>query len=102
MFLKKFKKVFILSILTLFSIPNSIFAYSDYILVGGQNIGIELQAKGIMIVGLYKVNDNYPARDSGLEVGDMIISINDSPVASVEDMVEKIDKCENKDSIKIK
>lgn len=102
MFLKKFKKVFILSVLTLFSIPNSILAYSDYILVGGQNIGIELQAKGIMIVGLYKVNNNYPARDSGLEVGDMIVSINDSPVATVKEMVEKINKIENKENIKIK
>lgn len=102
MFLKKIKKIFILSILTLFSIPNSILAYSDYILIGGQNIGIELQAKGIMIVGLYKVNDIYPARDSGLEVGDIIISINDNSITSIEEMVDKIDKIENKENIKIK
>lgn len=102
MFFKKFKKVFILSVLTLFSIPFSVQAYSEYISIGGQNIGIELQAKGVMIVGLYKVNDNYPARDAGLEVGDIIISINGDSIATIEEMVDKIENSQNKENIKIK
>lgn len=102
MFLKKFKKVFILNILTLFIMPFSVFAYSDYIVVGGENIGIELKSKGVMIVGLYKVNDVFPAKEAGLEIGDIIDEINGTTVSSIEEMVELIEKEKNKNEINIK
>ena len=55
MFFKKLKKTFIFGLLSLFIIPTSVFAYSEYVIPGGENIGIEINAKGVMIVGLYKV-----------------------------------------------
>ena len=102
MFLKKFKKVFILSILTLFIMPFSVFAYSDHIVVGGENIGIELKSKGVMIVGLYKVNDVFPAKEAGLEIGDIIDEINGTTISSIEEMVELIEKEKNKNEVNIK
>ncbi len=102
MFFKKFKKSFILSLLTLFIMPFSVFAYSDYIAIGGENIGIELQAKGVMIVGLYKVNNTYPAKEAGLEVGDTIVEINDKEVVSIDEMVSIIKNIDNKASVSIK
>lgn len=102
MFFKKNKKSFILSLLTLFIIPFSVFAYSDYVIVGGENIGIELQSKGVMIVGLYKVNNTYPAKEANLEIGDTIVEINDTKISSINEMVSLIEKLENKDSIRIK
>ena len=102
MFFKKNKKSFILSLLALFIMPFSVFAYSDYVVVGGENIGIELQAKGVMIVGLYKVNDTYPAKEANLEVGDTIVEINGTKISSINEMVSLIEKTKNKDSIEIK
>lgn len=90
MFFKNFKKTFIIGLLSLFIIPTSVFAYSDYIIPGGENIGIEINAKGVMIVGLYKVNDSYPATEAGLQVGDMITSVDGESVTSINEMVEKI------------
>ena len=40
MFLKKFKKVFILSILTLFIMPFSVFAYYPILIVTGSIAGL--------------------------------------------------------------
>lgn len=102
MFFKKNKKSFILSLLALFIMPFSVFAYSDYVVVGGENIGIELQSKGVMIVGLYKVNDTYPAKEANLEVGDTIVEINGTKISSINEMVSLIEKIKNKDSIEIK
>ena len=90
MFLKKFKKTCLCLLLSLFIMPSCILAYSDYVIVGGENIGIELNAKGIMVVGVYKVGDNYPASEAGIKVGDIITSINDEQVNNINELSEKI------------
>lgn len=90
MFLKKLKKSFILLFLSLFIMPITIAAYSDKLIVGGQNIGIELNASGVIVVGLYEVNGEYPARDAGLKIGDVITSINNEKCSTITDMVTSI------------
>lgn len=100
MFLKKLKKTCLCLLLSLFIMPSCILAYSDYIIAGGENIGIELNAKGIMVVGVYKVGDNYPATEAGIKVGDMITSINDQTVNNVNDLTKKINS-RIEDTIKI-
>ena len=101
MFFKKFKKTLIAILLALYIMPSYAFAYSDYIVAGGKNIGMELNAEGIIIVGLYKVDNSYPAGDAGLKIGDIITSINEKPVSSINEMVDQIDKSSNKNDIKI-
>lgn len=101
MFFKKFKKTLIAILLTLYIMPSYAFAYSDYIVAGGKNIGMELNAEGIIIVGLYKVDNSYPAGDAGLKIGDIITSINEIPVSSINEMVDQIDKSSDKNDIKI-
>lgn len=92
MFFKNFKKTCIAILLTLLIIPSCAFAYSDYIIAGGENIGIELNSKGVMVVGVYKVNNSYPAKDAGLKVGDVIVSINNQTINSIAELVENIDR----------
>ena len=58
MFFKNFRKTLVILLLTLFIMPISVFAYSDEVIVGGENIGIKLNSKGILIVGIYKINDD--------------------------------------------
>lgn len=100
MFFKKFKKTCLTLLLSLFIIPINVLAYSDYIIAGGENIGIELKAKGIMVVGVYKVGDNYPASEAGIQVGDIITSINDEVVGSISELSNKINT-RYEDNIKI-
>ncbi len=87
-------------LMLLLLIPFNIFAYSPYIYASGENIGIELKSKGITVMGLYKVDDVYPASIAGLEVGDIIFSIDDDEVFNVNDLVNKINDVTN-DTIKI-
>lgn len=78
--------------LLLLVIPLSTYAYSNKVVLGGQNIGIEVNSKGIMVVGFYKVNDSYIGKTSGIEIGDKIIRVSDTNVYSINDMVTAINK----------
>lgn len=84
------KKTFLSILLTILCIPIFAQAYSDYVIVGGENIGIELKANGVMVAGFYKVNDEYVARSAGLLVGDMITAINGQKVSSINDLTNNI------------
>lgn len=88
-------------VLSLFIIPINSLAYSDYIIAGGENIGIELNSVGIMIVGVYQVNDNYPATEAGLKVGDVITHINQTKVTTIDEMVKNIQNVANKNNVEI-
>ncbi|MDD2391549.1 MAG: SpoIVB peptidase [Bacilli bacterium] len=95
-----FKKTLSVILLLLFIIPYNVLAYSDYIIASGQNIGIEIKSKGVIVVGTYKVEDNDIALKSEIRVGDIIKTINGDPISTVDDLVKKINTVTN-DNIKI-
>jgi len=52
---------------------------------GGQSIGVTLQTKGVMVVGQAPVVDKtgrkvFPAKEAGIEVGDILLKINNQEV----------------------
>ncbi len=100
MFFKKTKKTLMILLLPLFIMPFPIFAYSDYIIAGGENIGIELNSKNVMVVGLYEVNGKNSASEAGIKVGDMITNVNGNNVTSIDDMVKEINNS-NKESVSL-
>ncbi len=66
------------------------------VVVGGHSIGVLLQSRGIMVVGYAPIVDNqggkiYPAREQGVEIGDLIIKINDQEVKTENDLARVID-----------
>lgn len=86
-------KKFILSLLTIYLfIPISVFAYSDYLIASGQNIGIELKSNYVLIVGSYKIKDYNVLTDTDLKIGDKIIKINNQEVTSIQEMQNQIDE----------
>lgn len=99
MFFKKIKNNFFLLLLSLFIIPNCVLAYSDYIIAGGENIGIELNSLGVIIVGTYNVNDSNPAKEAGLLTGDKIIKINNEKVDNISSMLNIIQEATDKENI---
>lgn len=102
MFFKKIKNNILLTLIfTLLIIPNYALAYSDYIVAGGENIGIELNSKGVIIVGTYEVNGINPAKEANLRAGDKIIKINNKDVINIEEMLKVIENSNNKSNVKI-
>ena len=86
-------KKFILSLLTIYLfIPISVFAYSDYLIASGQNIGVELKSDYVLIVGSYKIKNYNVLTDTNLKIGDKITKINNEKVTSIIDMQKIINK----------
>ena len=84
----KYIKVLIISIVLS---PILVLAYSENIIPGGENIGIEAHTEGIIVVGFYKVNGKYIGSDT-LNVGDTILKIEGVEVSSIKEMSNLIDK----------
>ena len=96
MILKNFKnKLLLLLLLTIVSIPISINAYSNNIVLGGDNIGIEIRSKGVLVVGFYNIGKNSPGKSAGLQKGDVITGVDDTVINSITDLSEVIDDSKN-------
>ena len=93
-------KLHIFFLLILFIIPINVFAYSKEIIPGGNTIGIEVNSKGVLVVGFYKVNDSYIGRLAGFEIGDKIIKLNDKEINTIDSMIDSINNT-NDNKIKI-
>ena len=96
----KLKKILLVLVLFLYSLPCA-YAYSDKLVVGGQNIGIEVKTKGVLVVGLYKVNNELVASTSGITKGDYITKVNDEEVNSINDFTTAIDNDDDKKDIDV-
>lgn len=94
-------KKFTLSLLLIYLLfPISVYAYSDYLIASGKNIGIELKSNNLIIVGSYDIDSYNVLKESELTVGDKIIAINDEKITSAENMQKIINKL-NTDKITI-
>lgn len=100
MILKKFKKLMVIFMITTFIMPLNILAYSEYVIAGGENIGIKINSKGIIVSGFYKVNNTYPGKEANLHKGDMILKADNRQIQSVDDFVSAI-KDSNQHSLKL-
>lgn len=94
------KKKFFLFLLLLL-LPFNVFAYSNRILVNGDNIGIIVNSKGVYVIDFYKVNNKFIAKDNGFIKGDLILQVNGTNVLSINEFNRVIDK-EGKYIVKVK
>ena len=94
-------KKYIYKILHLFLliIPINVFAYSKYVIPGGETIGIEVNSKGILVVDFYKVNKKFIAKEAGFEPGDRIIQVNNQEVNTIDEMLNIIRNANKKNII---
>lgn len=83
----------------IFSIPITTFAYSQEVYLGGENIGIEVKSNGVLVVGFYNVDNSSPGKEAGLEVGDIITSVEDIAINEIADLSKAINI--SKDTVKI-
>ena len=79
--------LYFLLIFSIFIIPTKAFAYSKKVVLGGENIGIEVVTNGVLVVGFYNVSGNIsPGSDASLKVGDRIIKIDDTVINGITDL----------------
>lgn len=93
---KKLKSFIAIFLVATFIMPQSLLAYSKYIVAGGENIGLSINNKGIIIAGFYKVGDKYPGYDASLNKGDVIKRANDKEVSSIDDFIGAIKESDGK------
>lgn len=72
--------------------PINVFAYSDYIYLGGNTLGIEINCDGILIVGFYQINGEFNKGNPKLKVGDYIKKVNGVDVNSLKELTSEIEK----------
>lgn len=85
----------------------SSFSYQlNDIYVGGENIVFEIKPEGIIVTGTYDIKTNLgtynPLRDSDIQIGDIIISIDNKEIHSIKDFLDEFNKKENNSSVNLK
>lgn len=86
------KKIKIMLITLLMVYPTIVWAYSNKVIVGGQNIGINIQSDGVLVVGFYKVDGNNIKSNPSIEIGDYITKVGDTEVNTINELTNEIEK----------
>ena len=92
-------KVLLLGLIMLF--PSISYAYSNYIIPGGESIGINIKTNGVLIVGFYKINGNFNKGTPILKPGDIITKVGDNDIYSEKDLVDSISKYMNDNEVEL-
>lgn len=89
------KKILIFLLLLLS--PISITPLKAYeVIPGGENIGVEINANGVLVIGSYDVvvkNITYnPSKDSDILKNDLIVKANNDKISSIKDLLNSLKK----------
>lgn len=79
--------LYVLVALSLALLPFNILAYSNYIIPGGENVGISISSDGVFVVGTYEVDGKLL---NNLKAGDIITSINGKKVSTTLDFSKEV------------
>lgn len=87
----------VINYLDFFSAGKEVNKVRPSVIPGGQSIGVTLQTKGVLVVGYAPITNkegkqSYPAKDSGIEVGDIILKINGITATNDFQVAQEIDK----------
>ncbi|MGI6778063.1 MAG: SpoIVB peptidase [Acetivibrionales bacterium] len=68
----------------------------------GNTVGVKLKVDGILVIGVSDVEalngkKEFPARDTGIRPGDIIIKVNGRAMNEIDDLIEEIDGCNGED-----
>lgn len=69
---------------------------------GGSSVGIKLSTQGVLVVGYSEIQTEdktleSPAKASGIELGDVLLSINDEKIENSKDLIKKVKKLATED-----
>lgn len=78
-------------LLSLLLIPMNVLAYPDYIIPGGETLGIEINSDGIMVIGFYQIDGKFNKGDPVIKSGDYITEVNGIRVNTVDELTEIVE-----------
>lgn len=81
-----------LLVISLFLLPINVLAYSNYVIPGGETLGIEIKSKGIMVIGFYQINGKYNKGTPAIKSGDYITKINNIEVNTIDELTKVVEK----------
>lgn len=93
------KKLMTLFVLLVF--PLNVLAYSNYIIPGGETLGIEVNSNGIMVIGFYQINGKYNKGTPAIKSGDYITKVNNEDVSNLKELTSIIEKSANKSEVEV-
>ena len=82
-------------------LPFNVLAYSNFIVPGGETLGIEVNSKGIMVIGFYQINGKYNKGTPNIKPGDYITKINGTDVKNIKELTAIIEKNVNSKEVEI-
>lgn len=86
------KKIKLVLITLIMFYPSIAFAYSSKVIVGGQNIGINIQSNGVLVVGFYQVDGKSIKSNPSIEIGDYITKVADTDVNTINELTNAIER----------
>lgn len=79
---------------------------NNQVLVGGDSVGINLQSRGVVVVGsnyIITKNGNFnPATLAGLNVGDVVVSIDNKEINNINDITSILNNYDGNSLLKVK
>lgn len=81
-------KILLISFILL---PLNVLAYSNYIIPGGETLGIEINSDGIMVIGFYQINGKFNKGNPVIKSGDYITKVNGTEVTTVNELTAVIE-----------
>ena len=82
-------------------LPFNVLAYSNFIVPGGETLGIEVNSKGIMVIGFYQINGKYNKGTPNIKPGDYITKINGTAVNNIKELTAIIEKNVNNKEVEV-
>ena len=72
-----------------------------YVTPGGDSVGVRLSSNGVLVVGYSKIKSKgeekeSPAKEAGIEIGDLITKVNNKTIKSCSEFISKVKECKNK------
>ncbi|OEH94498.1 SpoIVB peptidase [Bacillus solimangrovi] len=66
------------------------------VIPGGQSIGVKLNTAGVLVVGYHLITTDVgkrsPGEEAGIQIGDIILKINEQPIEEMEDVAPVVQK----------
>ena len=63
----------------------------------GNAIGLKLYTNGVLVVGMSEIEGQKPYENTGIEEGDMIISINETAITCTADLIDTVNKSQGEE-----
>lgn len=86
--MKKIKIILICLLL----LPFNVLGYSNFIIPGGETLGIEVSSNGIMVIGFYQINGKFNKGDPVIKAGDYITKVNEKKVNNIKELTAIIEE----------